>query len=350
MYNSTYKVKLLGEPIMKKPILIILMLSICLAFLSCGSKKEVPKTESVVESSSMQSEIQSEIDSSEPIASNPFSSKFNASSKVTSSKPPLKSQSSLKPPLKSQSSSKTPLTSQSSSSIPIKTVVNVTIPEGFSIFDIGKRLEDNGVCSQADFLSAVNLFNYSSYSVTNSIDNVSKRYYKLEGYLYPSTYQFYKNTKPDDVIAKIIKTTQSKIAPNYSYPGMTIDQIITIASLIQEEAARYDDMVNVSAVIHNRLKIKMLLQLDCTTVYLNNYFKTPEPYDTYKYFYSTKRETCPALPVGPICSPGASALKAAINPSDNPDYLFFKSDSLGNYSFSKTPIGSASSSSLSLAS
>lgn len=315
---------------MKKLFSVILIFSISFAFSSCFGKKEIIKSEILPKTSSVQSQMQSS--SSERVASSIPSLKINSSSNISSSKSSPIPQSSSNP-------------KQSSSAIPTKTIVNVTIPEGFTIFEIGKRLEESGVCTKADFFLAVDSYDYSSYSVTNSIDNVSQRYYKLEGYLYPSTYQFYKNTKPSDVISKILKTTQSKIASNYTYPGMTTDQIITIASIIQEEVSKYDDMVNVSAVLHNRLKIKMILQVDCTTNYLNKFFP-PELIDKYKYFYSTKPDRCLGLPVGPICSAGTSALKAAVSPSET-DYLYFRSDSSGNYTFSKTPIAAPSSSSLS---
>jgi UPF0755 protein len=310
---------------MKIIISVILILSVSFVFSSCLGKNQILKTDSLLKTSSMQSQI--ELSSSEVIDSTPYSTIIKSSSNILSSKPNSISNSSAKPP-------------QSSSAVPVKTIVNVTIPEGFTVFDIGKKLEDSGVCKKLDFLSAVNSYDYSSYSVTNSIDNVANRYYKLEGYLYPSTYQFYKNTKPSEVITKILNTTQSKISSKYIYTGMTTDQIITLASIIQEEVSRYDDMVNVSAVLHNRLKIKMILQVDCTTLYLTKYFPS-ELIDKYKYFYSTKPDRCLALPIGPICSPGALALQAAVSPS-NTEYLYFRSDSSGYYSFSKTQIADPS--------
>jgi UPF0755 protein len=309
---------------MKKTILIISLLTICLAFSSCKTKELVSKTSSLAESSS----VQSQIVSGEQVSSDSTSSAAHSSGS--------------KSPAVSPSSSKPAASSQASSAIPAKVAVNVTIPEGFNVSQIAQRLQDNEVCTKADFLSAVTSYNYSSYSVANSINNVSERYYKLEGYLYPSTYQFYKNSKPSDVISKILATEQSKVGSKYSYPGMTTDQIITLASVIQKEVAKYDDMVNVSAVIHNRLNIKMILQVDCTTVYLNNFFPAGL-IDKYKYFYSTKPGRSAGLPVGPICSPGTSALKAAVSPSAT-DYLYFRSDSAGNYSFSKTQIAASSSS------
>lgn len=216
-----------------------------------------------------------------------------------------------------------------------KPTASVLVPEGYSLSQIGKALETKGVCSQSDFLAAINHFDCSSYPNAAKIPyDPSKRCYKLEGYLYPDTYTFYLNMKPNDVIAKMLRNEETKIGSKYSYPGMSTDEIITLASIIQKEAARYDDMQNVSCVFHNRLNKGMALQADSTVYYLTIPYIPQGLVDTYKAYYNTVRR-CKALPAGAICSPGALALKAAVNPA-NQNYLYFASDAAKNYYFAAT--------------
>lgn len=233
------------------------------------------------------------------------------------------------PDVSSKSSSKVPPSSHSASSSkvssapPPKEEVSVLIPPSFTVKQIAARLEKNGVCKEKDFLRAVNEGDFSSFSLVKGIKNTSKRCYKLEGYFYPDTYRFYKNSDPEDVIRKILQNTEKKIAGKYQYSGMTTDEIITLASLIEEESGGGSSRKNVSSVIHNRLKKGMKLQLDATVHYLNSL----DPADTekYRFYYNTYNKpgySCPGLPAGPICSPSAASLDAAVHPNKT-DYLYF---------------------------
>jgi uncharacterized YceG family protein len=141
--------------------------------------------------------------------------------------------------------------------------------------------------------------------------------------------------KPEDAIGVMLRGAESNIGTKYSYPGMTTAQVITLASIIQKEAANFSDMQNISSVFHNRLKANMKLQADSTIYYIERYVKPNLTGDINRYnsFYNTNK--CPALPVGPICSPGTLALKAAVAPS-NTNYLYFVADSSGKYYFAKT--------------
>lgn len=214
--------------------------------------------------------------------------------------------------------------------------VRITIPEGYSLSQIGDKLEKNKVCTKASFLATVNSYQFSSdYTLINRIPAGGNRCYRLEGYLYPDTYDFYIGMKPQDVIGRMIRGAQNHIEGKYSYSGMTTDQIITMASIIEKEAAKASDMQNISAVLHNRLKIGWQLGCDATIYYIERYVKPNLSGDINRYnsYYNTYK--CPALPAGPICSPGANALYAACHPTPNADYLYFWSDSSG-YHFSKS--------------
>ena len=96
-------------------------------------------------------------------------------------------------------------------------------------------MEAKGVCKATDFIKTANTGDFSDYSVTAGITNPQKRCYRLEGYLYPDTYTFYENSAPEDVIKKILQNTQKKLVGKYSHPDMTLDEIVTLAALIEKE-------------------------------------------------------------------------------------------------------------------
>lgn len=236
--------------------------------------------------------------------------------------------------------------SASVSSAPEKpTTVRVTIPEGFTLLRIAKRLDEQGVCKEADFIKAATTYNFSSYSLIKQLGTNPKRYFKLEGYLFPNTYDFNLGKPAQDAVGVLLRGAQDKIAGKYSYPGMTTDQIVTLASMIEKESGRVDEMKKISAVFHNRLKAGMRLQADVTRNYVNGCIAEKD-IDTFKYYYNTYR--CNGLPAGPICNPGANALNAAIHPQTTalaqtststaftPDAMYFAADSKGNYYYAKT--------------
>lgn len=227
------------------------------------------------------------------------------------------------------------LSAQSDTSIPPQAVtVTVTIPEGYTLAKIANKLEAVGVCKKADFIKCAQSYDFSYYPLVNSMASSSKRAYKLEGYLYPDTYTLYKNMKPQDVIGKFLRNAGQRISGNYSYSGMTTDQIVTLASIIEKEADDSADMKLISAVFHNRLKQGMKIQADSTITYCTYCLLSPNgPFsDSYKYYYNTYR--CAALPAGPICNPGADALSAAANPASSNYLYFFTKD--GKYYYQTT--------------
>ncbi len=212
--------------------------------------------------------------------------------------------------------------------------VRLTFPEGFTLAQIAARLEKNGVCTQKEFVKAAQTYDFSYYSLVKKIPASAKRAYKLEGYLYPDTYEFYTDMKPQDAVGRFLRNAESAIGSKYAYPGMTTDQVITLASIIEREADNADEMKKVSSVFHNRLKAKMILQADSTRDYCNNYL-IPVFGDSYKYYYNTYPGRAPALPAGPICNPGAAALSAAANPVKT-DFLYFATGTNHKYYYGKT--------------
>ena len=117
--------------------------------------------------------------------------------------------------------------------------------------------------------------------------------------------------------------------------GYSMDQILTIASLIQREGSNPDEVANIAAVIYNRLNAGMQLEMDATITYIESdvipYFSGD--IDPFRALYNTYK--CPALPAGPICNPGLSTIEAALYPSDVP-YLYFCLDARSNYYYAST--------------
>ena len=254
------------------------------------------------------------------------------------------SSSTLSLPSSSQGNvSKAPSSSKAavSSTAPRKEI-SVLIPPGFTVRKIAARMEAKGVCKAADFIKAVNTGDFSAYSVTNGIADPQKRCYRLEGYLYPDTYTFYENSAPEEVIKKILQNTQKKLVGKYSRSDMTLDQIITLASLIEKEGGgNNNESGKISSVLHNRLKQGKALQLDAPVYYLENEMEDADTqkykiwYNTYNYQNREVKYECPGLPAGAICSPCAASLKAATDP-ETTDYLFFGSDKNKNYFYAVT--------------
>ena len=217
--------------------------------------------------------------------------------------------------------------------------VTVTIPEGYTLVDICKLLEKKGVQTFYHTFTAALNGDYPSYAFTDASRNTANRRYALEGYLFPDTYQFHVGEKPANIWAKFLSKTNAVLASYSPYPGMTMDQVITLASLIEEEAFTGETRNNVSSVLHNRLKAGKKLELDKSINYIEWYIKPliqstdSATINAYNSYYNTYK--CPALPAGPITNPGRLAIEAALNPAAT-DYLYFVTDAAGNYYYATT--------------
>ncbi len=223
-----------------------------------------------------------------------------------------------------------------------KNVVSVTFYEGMRLSDIAKRLEENGVCGYDEFMEAVKteVFEYEFESMMGTSEYI---YYKWEGYLFPDTYEFFTDSSPRSVMAKFIDNFNSKISGYYDRMqelGMGLDEVITLASVIQSEAAYREDMEKVSSAFHNRLAEGSglpYLQSDVTWFYYEQeimpFVEDQELSDTYHTSYDTYYKR--GLPVGPICNPGINAIEAALYPA-NTDYYYFVTDKEGKFYYAST--------------
>lgn len=223
------------------------------------------------------------------------------------------------------------------SSEPKKEIVTVTLQEGMTLVEIAKKLEANDVCSAQGFIDASQnyAFDLNDYPLVAAIAQSGHRCYRLEGYLFPDTYQFYTNSLPQDAIGRFLRNTEAKLSGYQSRAaelGYSMDEIITIASLIEGEAGNPDELATVSGILYNRLNQGWYLKFDAATDYLN---ESVIPYygDGYNGYYNTYK--CPALPAGPICNPGLLWIEAALYPAST-DYMYFLNDHNGNYYYAVT--------------
>ena len=201
-------------------------------------------------------------------------------------------------------------------------LIDITIPEGYTIDDIASSLENEGICSKEDFILAINEYELPSYVKVDS-----QKKYNLEGYLFPDTYKIKVGETPKEIISKMLLRFEEVFSSiekelNIEVNNDNIEKIITIASIIEKEARLNNERALISSVIYNRLNNNRMLQIDATVIYALGehidkvYFKHLEvdsPYNTYKNY---------GLPIGPISNPGSESIKAALNPEDT-DYLFY---------------------------
>ncbi len=233
--------------------------------------------------------------------------------------------------------------------------VSVMISEGHNILEVSQILKEQGALSDVDkFLELCRSNDFDEdFDFLAAIKNGKKRYYKLEGYLYPDTYEFYKNEDAESIIYKFLNNYEMKMSEKQdvsgyenlttvnkmieeSDSGYTLDEIMTIASIIQAEAASVEDMYNVSSILHNRLEADVdlgvsNLGLDSTKFYPYRNGETAP--DGFVSTYDTYEKA--GLPAGPICNPGMDAIKAALNPNDT-GYYYFCHDEDGNAYYAST--------------
>ncbi|MCD8142204.1 MAG: endolytic transglycosylase MltG, partial [Clostridiales bacterium] len=214
---------------------------------------------------------------------------------------------------------------------PVRSVVTVTIPEGYTLEEIFDLLEENGVCSAEDLMEAAETEEFD-YDFLDSVSVTGAN--RLEGYLFPDTYEFYMQASATSVINKLLSNFETRfdeeMQARLEELDRTMEEVMIVASIIEKETDGQDQK-DIASVIYNRLsedntETNGYLQMDSTIQYLLDERKenlTAEdlaidsPYNTYLY---------PGLPVGCICCPGLDAIEAALNPNETDYYYFY----LGN--------------------
>ncbi len=218
-----------------------------------------------------------------------------------------------------------------------KETVKVTIPEGYETRQIVDLLVKKGVGDKEHIEEVLKNADFD-YAFVKKLKKGDVN--RLEGYLYPDTYEFYVNGDPKSAINKLLANFNNKFTDAYAARakdlGLSTHEVITLASIIEREATGEDRKL-VSSVFHNRLDSKTYPYLEsCATVqYILGERKArltiadteiDSPYNTYENR---------GLPPGPIASPGLASIEAALYPADT-EYLFFAVDETGKHAFSKT--------------
>ena len=217
----------------------------------------------------------------------------------------------------------------------------VTIPEGLRVEEVGEVLERAGVVSQADFLAALVKSGYGEPFLQQMASD------SLQGFIFPARYSFFRETSADQVVATMLRGFQDNVADRLQFEGQdfTLEQVITLASIVEREAVVAEERPLIAGVFLNRLRVGLPLQADPTVQFavaedpssVTQYgWWKPEltlddlqhdsPYNTYAHA---------GLPPGPIANPGFDAIQAVVRP-ENTDFLFFVSRNDGTHVFAET--------------
>ncbi|HEX7519589.1 MAG TPA: endolytic transglycosylase MltG [Candidatus Deferrimicrobium sp.] len=207
----------------------------------------------------------------------------------------------------------------------------VTVPPGANLYDVAELLKKKKLATAEAFLTTA-----ASPDVLRRLEIPGE---SAEGYLFPDSYTFVKPITPEEILEFMVRQFRRKIPPDAEKraeeAGLSLHQVVTIASIIEKEAGVEEEKPIVSAVIRRRLALGMPLQMDPTVIYGVKRFdgtvtrkdlRAAGPYNTYLN---------QGLPPGPIANPGTAALVAALNPS-KAEYLYFVSRNDGSHTFSRT--------------
>ncbi|HHL39533.1 MAG TPA: endolytic transglycosylase MltG [Deltaproteobacteria bacterium] len=207
----------------------------------------------------------------------------------------------------------------------------VTFPEGYNIRQMAALLEAKGLADREEFMARA-----TDRELARSLGIDADG---LEGYLFPDTYKFTRAMSVDDMIAAMVARFREVYSGEFERlqeeRGMTLKEVVTLASIIEKETAVPEERRRISAVFHNRLRRGIRLESDPTVIYAiedfdgnltRKHLRTPTPYNTYVNY---------GLPAGPIANPGRASIEAALNPTDE-KYLYFVSRNDGTHYFSKS--------------
>lgn len=216
--------------------------------------------------------------------------------------------------------------------------VRITIPEGYTVDEIIDLLVSNGVGEKQKYIDAVQNHDYE-YRFIKEIPENKDRKYRLEGYLFPDTYDFFTDESEISVINKMLVNFEAKFEEVYyeraEELGMSVDELIILASILEKEAKYAADLPLMSSVFHNRINAGIMLGSDATVMYLLPERKTAltsedlaidNPYNTRKYR---------GIPPGAISNPGLEAINAAFYPSKT-NYYYFLTPTNGETVYSRT--------------
>ncbi|HVB97870.1 MAG TPA: endolytic transglycosylase MltG [Candidatus Dormibacteraeota bacterium] len=212
--------------------------------------------------------------------------------------------------------------------------VTLTVPEGWTMFDIADAVQRDGLASRAAFLRAARH--------VSLVRDIAPDVPTLEGFLFPATYQFPHRTTAQAIVAEMVRRFHQAWANLTLHdappPNLTLEQVVTLASLVEEETPRLEEKPIIAGVFLNRLRLGYPLECDPSVVYAlklagryggqlhASEMGVRSPYNTYLHY---------GLPPGPIGNPGMASLRAVLEPART-DYLYFVANGKGGHMFSRT--------------
>ena len=211
----------------------------------------------------------------------------------------------------------------------------VTFPEGFTMHQIFQRLDENNICSYVDLMNAAANYDFS-YPFLEEIPLGDAT--RLEGYLFPDTYYFYEGMSATSAISKFLDTFHYKRTQEMidlaAAMGLSFREVVTVASMVEKEAANDEERATIASVIYNRLEAGMQLGIDATSLYSHPEHEgapTTEMLEDASDPYNTRINT--GLTPTPICSPGSSSLTAAFKPATTNYYYYALDTETGTHRF-----------------
>jgi UPF0755 protein len=215
---------------------------------------------------------------------------------------------------------------------PARETADITIPEGYTLDEVFQLLEQAGVCSADDLRKSAEEDSFD-YPFFKGVERTGA--HRLEGYLFPDTYQFYKGSQAHAVLVRLLNNFQTRfdsvMDAQQQLSGYSVDEIVIMASIVEKETTG-EDRSDIAGVIYNRLNnpdhddISGRLQMDSTVQYVlphrkahltNDDIAIESPYNTY---------VVQGLPAGPICNPGLDSLRSVLNPTKHEYYYFMLGD------------------------
>jgi len=225
-----------------------------------------------------------------------------------------------------------------------KTVINserFTIPEGWNVEQIADHLAKEGIVEKDAFLKEVNEGEFPEFPFVAAIPKSAERKNRLEGYLFPETYEVKKDATAHEVVSRMLAQFQKEWKPEWDEQlkkhNLTQDQAINLASIVEREVTVDKERPTVAGVYFNRIRDKWPLQADATVQFILGKQRDRLTYDDLKVKSPYNTYTNPGLPPGPIASPGRFSIEAVVNPEQH-DYFFYvtKKDGTSEHYFSKT--------------
>lgn len=219
---------------------------------------------------------------------------------------------------------------------------DVVFQEGITLFEAAQKLEEKNVCNAEEFIKVFNAGGFG-FDFEESVRVSSLKFYKMEGYFFPDTYQFYVEEDPRVVAKKIYKNFDARVTPDlYGRMrdlDMELEDVLTLASVVQAEAANTRDMKLVASVFYNRLNNPdeyPLLQSDPTTNYVEEIIKPNIEFKSEAMFKAYDTYQGAGLPPGPICNPGLDAINAVLYPAETDYYYFCSNLETGEFFYAET--------------